>query len=218
MSGFLSAGIVGGPDIPDSEIYLQDDFGDNKLQNRDDSDTTTYNGVEGVYRPEYIIQSGNPQAANEQLELVDRASLYSDINLALDEVITWEFKGVDVTESSNSNNIFGIGLWSDGTTVDAGRPLDGYYVEIRPSNKISLFEQNGDAELITGPEPSQDDDITVIRDPTVSGDPEFELVVNGSSEGTAQSANDPSSIDYWVIGRRKDESGVAYSIDEAKVF
>lgn len=219
MSGFLSSGIVNVDTIPDDQVYLQDDWDDNKLTNREGSATVTYNGVEGVYRPEWTVSTQTVDAQNQQLELLDQSDLRTSINLNLSEIITWEWTSVDVSQSADGNNIFGLGLWADGTTIDAGRPINGYFVAIRPNGNVRLYDQ-GENILVgttTAPTGSSAVDITVVRDPTVAGDPEFELFVDGSSIGTAQSANDPSTIDNISIARRSDESGVVYSVDQLKV-
>jgi len=91
--------------IPDEEIYLQDDWGDNKLTDREGSATTTYNGVEGVYRPEWATLQGSASVDNENLTLNDDPTTISaGINLNLNEKIRWWFEFDD----NGGRNSFGL--------------------------------------------------------------------------------------------------------------
>ena len=82
--------------IPDTEVYLHDDWGDNQLTtDREGSGTTTHNGVEGVYRPEWAVELGDASVSNEEVTLdTDETVVGTDININLDETyrVWWEFE------------------------------------------------------------------------------------------------------------------------------
>ena len=210
MSGFYSAGLF--DVIPDSEIYLQDDWGDNKLQDRDGSGTTTHNGVEGVYRPEYVFRTTdeNAEATGERLEVTGDTVITADINLNLDETITWEF---DVQAPDGSTDVSNVGVFSETTdTRDDRRVREGYEFRILDGgNRLQKTDSEGGTEsLIDAGGISFPADITIIREP--SGD--WELSVNGTSQGTT---NDTTFTDPLVayFGTDSDNRLV---VDEYKVF
>ena len=87
---------------PDQDIYLQDDFGDNALQNRTGTETTTHNGVTGTFRPDYDpLLSGLPTVSSQTLNILGNEGAVTDINLNLSETITWEWQNVDRTNNSS---------------------------------------------------------------------------------------------------------------------
>ena len=175
--------------IPDSDVYLQDDWGDNKLTDRDDSGTTTHNGVEGVYRPEWTAPSGfsTANAENEQLEISDGEAVSTNINLNLDETVTWEFSVDYSSGGTDSGRATSIALYSESLKYDdsAGfRPNTSYVfwggrdVDFR----ISEIDDNGNVtDLISGLTPSDElFDVKVTRQPNG----EWELFIDDSSQGS----------------------------------
>ena len=103
--------------IPDPDVYLHDDWGDNKLQDREDSGTTTHNGVEGVYRPEWTIEENEPTVTDETLQIESGDAITTEVNLNLDETIVWELPDFDYGKSGGSDNIT-VGVMLDGVTIN----------------------------------------------------------------------------------------------------
>ena len=209
----VSVGIDAIPD-PWPESYLQDDWGDNKLQDRDGSDTTTYNGVEGVYRPEWTLDEGSPEVADERLTLDgDGEAVVTEINLNLDESITWEFSNV----SLNTDGALALQLFSEDDTffdldTTAPRMDDGYMVEFSMSNdRIRLTKNSGggtDAMIESGVSPSAEEEFDIIV--TRSSDGEFELIVDGDSKGTDTDTDfiDPSHTGFGTSTDGTDLGGL----------
>ena len=218
MSNFTTwRSLVDGEDIfviPDSEIYLQDDWGDNKLQDREDSGTTTHNGVEGIYRPEWRIESGSPEAENERLEFDTNEAIDTEINVNLDETITWEWSGIDFGTFESDVSI-GVGfiVWAEDQNwhldSSAPSPDDAYVVQIRhESDEVRLL--SGDVLISHSTRPAES--ISLKREP--NGD--WELFVDGSSVGTA---NDTTLSDPQYIGFGGTDRGDCETfVDEVKVF
>ena len=204
--------------IPDSDVYLHDDWGDDRLTDREDSGTTTHNGEEGVYRPEWTLDSGDPTASNDMLVIQDGDAIYTDINLNLDETITWEYT-IDLSESGTSSaDEFGLTLWSEtNNRVASDRFLDkSWIVGIRreqggDSIRFRTYDDGFGSTLITGDHDTDVFDLDVIREP----DGDWELFVNDSSIG---STNDTTTFDVEYIGfGGSDDSDVNGKTDEIKV-
>jgi hypothetical protein len=106
--------------IPDNKIYLQDDWGDNRLDSRKGSGTTVHNGVEGIYRPNWTVSSGTPTVSNENVVMQGQSTdqaIQSEHNIDMNSSITWECTlacrtpnggraGIDI--GSNGNLRYGI--------------------------------------------------------------------------------------------------------------
>ena len=212
--------------IPDSQVYLQDDWGDNKLTDRDDSGTTTYNGVEGVYRPEWKIDDGSPEADDNQLQYSSGDALHAEIELNLDETVTWEFENVDGSASGGeSSGQYVISLMADTTDHFAGDETEigyseGYELFMRDDDAGDLFRfrRNDDAgsdneTLISADNPTDGRDIKVTREP----DGTWQLFLDGDSVGGTEvddTYTDPIITGYVARGNRN----VIVSVDEMKVF
>ena len=203
--------------IPDNDIYLQDDWGDNKLQDRDGSGTTTFNGVEGVYRPEYIIDAGSPEAQNEQLQLVDGERIKTEINLNFDEPITWEINSVDVSDSGTDGaDSAAFVLFSETDNVAAdGRAFErSYCVYVRKANNWQFVEIDEDGNqnfLISENDFSEVHDITVTRE----SDGTWEFFVDGDSQGSVTDTSHTDDEHYAIAGRQNTDVNI--SVDEYKV-
>ena len=202
--------------IPDPDIYLQDDWGDNKLTDREDSGTTTYNGVEGVYRPEWTTEQGNPVAEDERLKM-DTDTISTGINLNLDETVTWE---VTIRQfSDDGNDSFAIGLFSETTTiVNSGRMADdGYVIFFSPEDTVDIrrVDDGNDTTLISGGNVPEDEDYSVSVTRTPSG--EFELFDEDSSLGTDTDTtyDDDEEIEAIAIGGR-DTDNPDFEVHEYK--
>ena len=211
--------------IPDSEVYLQDDWGDNNLQDREDSGTTTYNGVEGVYRPEWTALNGDsnlslPSVSNETLTVKSDEGIFADINLNLDETITWEWSNVDPSggDSGSGNNNW-LGLFADDVD-NVDQYVEGSYViRVRNDRAAELIHHSdksssdGFTTIVGGSESiSGEVDITVTR----ASDGEWELFVDGSSQGTGTDtqSTDPSYLAIWC----QPSQNAVIDVDEIKVF
>ena len=203
-----------GPDIPDSEVYLQDDWGDNRLTNREDSGTTTYNGVEGVYRPEWNTRNGSPEATNERLEMDDADRVVTDINLSFNETITWEFD-IDVS------NVPSGGANSMRATLFAEQDSDfqdrfyhrGYGLRWPNGQRLILDEVDDNGDLNTIVDGSTDlsgqHTVEVLR----NSDGDWEVILDGSSEGTG---NDTTHTNEDITAFHSDGDG--HIINEVKVY
>ena len=212
-------------DIPDSDIYLQDDWGDNKLQDRDDSGTTTHNGVEGVYRPEWTALNGDSNlslasVSNETLTVQSDEGLFADINLNLDETITWEWSNVDPSagDAGGADNNW-LGLFADDLDAVDAYVEGSYAIRVRNDEAAELIHisdkssSDGWTTIVGGSESiSGEVDITVTRDP----DGSWQLFVDGSSQGTGTDtqSTDPSHLPIWC----QPDRDAVIDVDEIKVF
>ena len=210
--------------IPDPDVYLQDDWGDNKLTDRDGSGTTTHNGEEGVYRPEWTTRSGdnNPTVENEQLTMTGCDAIHTDINLNLDETITWELTNVNVSDSAgDSSDAVVVHLWAEQVS-DPSDKTDGEFSQLNESyglviantdNNLRLrrSDENGDVtDIISGQTPENATfDATVTRD----SEGNWEVLEDGESKGTGQNT-DLSNPDKAVF-TAQDDADVDF--DEYKV-
>ena len=201
--------------IPDSDVYLQDDWGDNNLRDRENSGTTTHNGVEGVYRPEWNTAEGfvDPTVANEQLTIENGEGIDTEINLNLDETVTWELNGVDVSGSStDSSDQARVALFAEQRTDynDDNSLHRSYTLFIRRDSSLGIQEIDNSGNfdtILNGENTTGTVDITVTRSPT--GD--WEAFIDGDSvdtgtdtnhtdpQYTAFTAKDSPSIDFNEI-------------------
>ena len=212
LRGSLRNVSVGIDAIPDSDIYLQDDWGDNKLQDRDGSGTTTHNGVEGVYRPEYIIDAGEPTAENGRINWDSDDEVKAEINLNFDEKITWEITGWDYDGGTGGGDTSCISLFGEGPNfVDDASNVgidNGYLVQVIFPSSDALCRvlkiSNGDSTPImdTDVPDSGIIDVTVTREN--NGD--WELSIDGS---TADSVNDDQHTTADFYGFAGDDDAFA---------
>jgi len=204
--------------IPDTEVYLHDDWGDNKLQDRDDGGTTTYNGVEGVYRPEYTLDVGTPTAEDEMI-ILDGAGCYTPINLNLDETITWEWTHDISGTGTDGGDQNTVSLYAEDETTRGsasnGRPLaSGYVVTMRGGGVFRLAEVDsaGDTStIVTGDGANDEVEVKVTREP----DGTWELFRDGESQGTGE---DTAHTDPQVLGFGDSDSDSILRIKELKTF
>jgi len=172
--------------IPDPDVYLDDDFGGGWPTDRDDSGTTTYNGVEGFYRPDWTIDSGDPDAADDILNLTSGDRTFTPINLNFDETITWEWTDIDVTASGDSASDYFIlqPFATQSQDTSFGTFHEGYSIELRSggdgTSRLRVRDEDGTpTDLIEGDEFSTGD-VKITRSP----DGEWEYFINGTSQGT----------------------------------
>ena len=163
--------------IPDSDVYLHDDWGDNKLQDREDSGTTTHNGVEGVYRPEWNVV-GDAEANNEQLIITAEDEVETGISLNLDETITWELEDLSL-----DGDRFFVPLFSETSQTSSNRVENGYSFRFIGDNSgIVKHDSDGTTDgIVTVDLDAELDDAEITRQPNG----EWELIIDGTSEGTA---------------------------------
>ena len=203
-------------DIPDSDIYLQDDFGDDKLSDRDGSGTTTYNGVEGVYRPEWTQDGDTPTVDNGILSVDSDTQMFTGINLNFDEKISW-VADVDISGGSGGDDV----AWSlFAQTTDWGfngdrAMVNSYLLEFEPDRiriQKNIDASTGDTMVSMTSGIPDNPVIEVTRSP--SG--EFELFVDDESQGTNTDTDyDDDDIDlYTGFGA---ESGGYADVNEIKV-
>ena len=209
-------GITDGQTYSIPDAYLYDDWGDNKLQDRDDNETTTYNGVTGFYRPEWTVIDGSsePSVDNEMLTIAGGDGIFHELNLNLDETITWELANVDLSDggSTGSDNSW-FYLWSeqvDNETFD--RLEDSYYLDFVTDERVRMeyIDDAGNVDsLIEDSDPPAVGDYTVTR----SSDGTWELLVDGDSKGTTQDTKSENPQFTGFQGRDNPD----HDFDEVKV-
>ena len=214
-------------EIPDSEVYLHDDWGDSQLQTRDGSGTVTYNGVEGVYRPEWTLDltgsdSATPNADNETLlfEGADNRgqdALRANINLPLNEgKVIWEFKNIDTSQSRSGGAARqALFCFAESTSITDWTYDNGYFVDIAEGSVMAFSKvDNTNAQEIIidgGTPPTSPYDVTVTRET----DGTWELFINGVSQGTTVDTTYTTPEIVGYIGKENDDT-ITFE-DEMKV-
>ncbi len=207
--------------IPDSDVYLHDDFGDGKLQNRDDSGTTTYNGVEGVYRPEWTIDNGTPTVTNERLDYSEGDSGYTEINLDLAETTTWELSNLTLNTAGDQLSYFGLFYEDNPTRSTSDFPptlYPGYAIGMREADsKIRLIRTDSDGSSTNVINASGTSNNMNLVKVTRESDGTWTMVIDGTEVGTASDAThtNPQYIDF---AGRTGPSDNQLLVDELKVF
>lgn len=204
------------PDIPDSDVYLHDDWGDNKLQNRDDSGTTTYNGVTGYYRPEWTTDDGSPSASNQKLQITSGDGLYTAINLDFSQTITWTW--TDVTFNGSSEQT--LGLFGETGSIPISNFYNGVYpgyaVILGSDDRIRLIridDGNETGSILTENTLSSTTGVTISVTRSSSGD--WELFEGDTSLTTVTDATH-TTANYISASARSTRSG-DMSVGELKV-
>jgi len=197
---------------PDPNIYLQDDFGDNKLSSRDNSGTTTYNGVTGVFRPEYTVPSGksSPSVSSQTLNVEGGEAITTTINLNLSQTVTWEW--TDVENSTGDRTALHC-FAEQATSFSKDQLHSSYYVDVRNGNNLRLnITQSGGSSgvIINGSTFSGKNDVKVTR--TSAG--VWELFLNNTSQGTTTDTTFTSPSHTAFAARDSSDTDVA----EIKVF
>jgi len=198
---------------PDNQIYLQDDFGDNKLTNRDDSDTTTYNGVVGVYRPEYTVVN-SPSVSSQTLDINTGDHIEADINLDFSSDITWTFTNLAVDSGESHIRLFDEFGGVDDTAFFGGSN-DGYVLVFgAPAGEVRLFDtSNSDNLLSFFISASTEIDLTVIRESTGN----WEVLENGVQQGTFTDTNHTTATSFAMGARGGGSFTGSFTLDEYKV-
>ena len=166
--------------IPDPwpNSYLQDDFGDGVLEDREDTETTTHNGVTGVYRPEWTI-SGEPVVVDEKVVFSDGETIEIDYDINTDEKTTWNWENVSVDDTASERSFFffwredGDNRWqlslrADSNEIRVLKRVNGSFTEVM-QHSVSDFDNR---------------DYRVVRDPADSS-VDWELYLNGDLVDTA---------------------------------
>ena len=206
--------------IPDPDIYLQDDWGDNKLQDREDGGTTTHNGVEGVYRPEWDVVDGKsePTVENETLDMSGDDGIYTEINLNYDETITWQLDDLDVGDTGDGSTdwtIVTLATDSEPSNNQDGRVDASYWYGLRDTtreNRLVYRDDDGNDNVIMqeGSLSGDIDSVTIERD----SDANWTVWEDGSQVGTTTQQDGPEFDTYVaIIG----EDGNDWDIGEIKV-
>ena len=217
--GASRAGLMSvvGDDIPDPDVYLQDDWGDGKFQNRDDSGTTTYNGVEGVYRPEWDELAGSVEVIDNDLVITGSDdAVVADINLALDETITWTWD-VDFSDNGGAGtDLSQLHLWTqDSANKTTTGFHESYVLRCRTgvSDEDIIFNKTdssgGSIEIGRGGNLSTKHEIKATRQP--NGD--LEIFIDGTSIITVNDTGLSNPVEIGFTSR--DNSQVI--VEEMKV-
>ena len=207
--------------IPDSEVYLHDDWGDDRLTDREDSETTTYNGEEGIYRPEWTTDRGSPTASGGALQVSDGEGLYTGISLNLSEDVVWEINGLDDSGSGDGNTDgFNVVVFSETNNFvedSTSASFDnGYVADVNPIDRSELirlfvFENGSRAEIGRIEERgSVPDDIKVTRE----SDGTWKIEAGGETEDLGQ---DTTFTDPQYTGFVTQDGSVDVALDEYKV-
>jgi hypothetical protein len=199
------------PDIPDESIYLHDDWGDNKLQNREGTATTTTNGVTGTYRPEWTIDNGTPEATNTELTMATGDTLHTAINLDFSSKITWRWYNVD---NLGSDRLIMV-PFSEGTYAVGGSDLiNTAYNLTANSTDIRFYwvDSNGNTNKIIGnlSTPSTPFDMRLER----ASDGTWTLFTNGNDRGSGTDTTSTTDDDSGFHGRGSSGGG---TVEEYKV-
>lgn len=184
-----------------SEItnYLEDDWGDNSLTGRSNSDEGYFlhpsdnlisdyeagDALKGVYRPEWeILQSSSVYTGNSNLQLsgTDNA-VATPSNL---DTGSWSF---DFSKTSNTeaNNYYSVSFFATTRTLfDVSYTRDGYAIFGNLNNEISTQIRKSDSGSVTDllNTSHADDTATHTMEVTRSVFGEFELLYDGVSQGT----------------------------------
>jgi len=214
-------------DIPDA--YLKDDFGDNpdELTEREGGGTTTYNGVEGVYRPEWqqFESESLPKVENERLQVERDEYMLTPININLDEPTTWEFD--DVQHLGSGARQCNVTLFAETDTMVTGDETfsgaldNGYFLRIteESENEISVRLQRLDGTpsdaviLIDGGLVSTPVDIAVSRDENGN----WELFYDEDSQSDPVTDTTYEDVQFVSIGGRDHPDFEQVSVDVIKV-
>ena len=211
--------------IPDSEIYLHDDWGDDKISNRDDSDTVTYNGVEGVYRPDWSVDLGDITVSNSELTLdSDPTLIGAEINLNLSETVRWFW---EISSSGSGRDIYGLFADTNNTNESGWIAYEDSYYLANTSNDNNLQLSRKDASgnddtLITdsdgpyssgfiGAERQSDGSWELFATGSDLSDPKTELFDSQYSRGTATDTT-YSGANYIYLSIREDTGSAAFEV------
>ena len=138
-----------GPAIPDSDVYLHDDF-DGGETDREDAVTFTYNGEEAFYRPEWSQEGGSGDITGWDGSVnVGSITVYAaDINLNLSETVRWYW---DV-ESLGGRLAMGLFAETSNAYIDAYAKLENGYFVMDSGGDIRIIKHDTDGsrtDLIT---------------------------------------------------------------------
>jgi len=119
-----------------SDFYFFDDWGDGGLETRDSTSEVSYNGATGQYRPSWTTDAGSPNVVDGALEINSGDGVLCDVDLNLNEEVTWLWKNVDPRRGGTGNSDeSSLQLWSESTSRLSGYPSEtlypGYLLEIR---------------------------------------------------------------------------------------
>jgi len=204
MSFLNSAGLF--DVIPDEEIYLHDDWEDNKLTNRDDGGTVTYNGVTGVYRPDWSTISGEstPSVTNGELVLTGGDAIVTGINLPdlTNYTITWEYTIDRSNSGTGAADQANVHLFAEQNSSLTNRKLHSSYVMThrgsQDEDRLQEIDGSGTgSDLIIASNPSDIVSYRITRSP--SG--EWEIYQNDVSQGTATDTSHTNPTDVGLTGR-----------------
>ena len=207
--------------IPDPDVYLDDDWGDNKLTDRDDSGTTIYNGVEGVYRPEWSIDDGSPSVDNDQLNIQDGDVItyeFADELPINTETVEWIAKGIDLSNNGGSGgDASSLAIFSETTdVVNEFRNFDRSYSFFFDGSNTFRFVEYSDGNfnvLSDGHSPSSPFDLRAKRDENGN----WELWVgdiDGDADDTFSDETHTNAVYTGFIGRQ--DNDVDLKVDEIK--
>lgn len=202
---FISVQQVG---LPDINNYLEDDFGDNALTSRTNTNDGVYAHPDanvagdvfiGRYRPVWNNTSGAVTAQNTRAEFSNGDSTIARINTPSSfNTGSWEW-AVEVTSAPGTGGVE-LGAFSDSLDLLAG---NGIAINVTSNGNYNLLEVvSGNPDtFIDAPSISYGSEIVYRLNRDSYGN--FEVFTDGTSDGTATNTFTPEAI-YSGIQSRAD--------------
>lgn len=170
--------------------YIEDDWDDNALSGRSQpiKDIFYQYGtsgagdlLKGVYRPRWNVDSGSPSASNQQLELPDGSTTPQVVSTP-STFTTGSWKTDFQVASSTSSGVTEFWIMSQEAQTT---PNNAYRTRATNDGTYDTRKRSGgtDTTLITGSWPN--DTATHTSTTTRGSHGEFELFLDGTSQGTA---------------------------------
>jgi len=125
--------------IPDSAVFLHEDWGDSEYENRSGTETATYNGVQGIYRPEWTVQTGSSSVSSGQLSFdTDPTVLSTGINIDLSQTVRWFW---DINTGGSGRFSGGLFAETNNESTGGGFPAleDGYHIMSRETQTDTVI-------------------------------------------------------------------------------
>ena len=207
LRGSLRNVSVGMAAIPDDGVYLQDDWGDGKLTDRDDANTreqTIFGETfDTRYRPEWAEQAGTPSASSSEdgFATVGEGELIRTGTDWTEGVWEWEFEWQNV-QDSGGRRAFEFELWREDS--------DNYiYVRVAPDSSDGTFrleeDIGGSTDVIISDNFANDEEKHTLRVERDESTDDWELFLDGESRGTGSQNPNADPIETGLAAGRGTE-------------
>lgn len=216
--GTPTADVSVGSVIPDSGVYLHDDWEDDQIfSNRVDSGQTTTNGVTGYYRPEWTDVQGDNTVSNGVLDIgtrgdngVDSQIVSTTLNLDTSSFIRWEIIARGTNIESTAGYFQPDIWWEDGNNYWRVR-IDINGNEGNEEFVLDKFE-NGSQTVVINSTYSADTNFKKFEvERSAAGD--WEIFIDGATKGTTTDTFAPA-VNNFRVHNRQDRN---VEVDEIKV-